>query len=89
MSLEEACAIGLQELHIPAAAPAAESPYGLTAREREVLRLLAAGLTYGQMAEQLKVSFHTVHAHLRSIYGKLGVASRSQAIHFATEQGLD
>ena len=60
----------------------------LTGREREVLRLLVAGLTYSQIADQLTISFHTVHAHLRSIYGKLGVTSRNQATRFATEHGL-
>ena len=53
-----------------------------------MLSLLVQGLTYGQMAAQLTVSFHTVHAHLRSIYSKLGVASRSQATRFAREHGL-
>jgi DNA-binding NarL/FixJ family response regulator len=46
------------------------------------------GLTYAQIADQLVLSFHTVHAHVRAIYSKLGVTSRSQAAHFATEHGL-
>jgi DNA-binding NarL/FixJ family response regulator len=54
----------------------------------EVLRLLVGGLTYAQIGEQLMLSFHTVHAHLRSIYAKLGVSSRSQAARFAREHGL-
>lgn len=84
MSLEDACALAVEEMPPPPSAPAAD-PYGLTEREREVLRLLVAGLTYTQIAEQLTVSFHTVHAHLRSIYAKLGVTSRSQATRFAIE----
>jgi DNA-binding CsgD family transcriptional regulator len=63
-------------------------PGGLTAREVEVLRLLATGLTDAQIAEQLVLSLHTVHAHLRTIYSKLGVASRSAATRYAFEHQL-
>jgi DNA-binding NarL/FixJ family response regulator len=61
---------------------------GLTARELEVLRLLATGLTDGQIAEQLVLSLHTIHAHLRTIYSKLGVTSRSAATRYAFEHQL-
>jgi DNA-binding NarL/FixJ family response regulator len=61
---------------------------GLTAREVEVLRLLATGLTDAQIAEQLVLSLHTVHAHLRTIYSKLGVTSRSAATRYAFEHRL-
>jgi DNA-binding NarL/FixJ family response regulator len=64
------------------------SPAGLTAREVEVLRLLATGLTDAQIAEHLVVSLHTVHAHLRTIYSKLGVTSRSAATRYAFEHHL-
>jgi predicted ATPase/DNA-binding CsgD family transcriptional regulator len=84
LSLEEAWALAVEADR----APAAGSAYDLTEREREVLRLLVAGLTYAQMADRLAISFHTVHAHLRSIYGKLDVTSRGQATRFATEHGL-
>jgi predicted ATPase/DNA-binding CsgD family transcriptional regulator len=60
----------------------------LTAREVEVLRLVADGFTDSQVAERLVVSLRTVHAHLRSIYRKLGVTSRSQATRYALEHGL-
>jgi DNA-binding NarL/FixJ family response regulator len=50
-----------------------------------VLRLLAQGLTDQQIAERLVLSRRTVHAHLRSIYGKLGVATRSAATRQAIE----
>jgi DNA-binding NarL/FixJ family response regulator len=53
-----------------------------------VLRLLAQGLTNPQIAEQLIISPRTVHAHLRSIYGKMEVSSRSAATRFAVEHGL-
>ncbi len=72
----------------PPARPAATSPDGLTAREVEVLRLLAQGLTDAQIAEQLVLSLHTIHAHLRTIYSKLGVTSRSAATRYAFEHQL-
>jgi DNA-binding CsgD family transcriptional regulator/pimeloyl-ACP methyl ester carboxylesterase len=52
----------------------------LTEREREVLRLLAAGLTSRQMAERLVLSVRTVERHISSVYSKLGVHSRSQVM---------
>jgi ATP/maltotriose-dependent transcriptional regulator MalT len=60
----------------------------LTARELEVLRLLAQDLSNPQIAERLVVSRRTVDAHLRSIYDKLGVKSRDAAIRVARERGL-
>jgi DNA-binding NarL/FixJ family response regulator len=54
----------------------------------EVLRLLATGLTDAQIAEHLVLSLHTVHAHLRTIYSKLGVTSRSAATRYAFEHQL-
>ena len=54
----------------------------------EVLRLLATGLTDAQIAEQLVLSLHTIHAHLRTIYSKLGVTSRSAATRYAFEHQL-
>jgi GAF domain-containing protein len=61
---------------------------GLTRREVEVLRLVAYGLSDALIAEKLVVSLRTVHAHLRSIYRKLGVASRSAATRWALEHHL-
>jgi predicted ATPase/class 3 adenylate cyclase/DNA-binding CsgD family transcriptional regulator len=72
----------------PQAKSATTSPGGLSARELEVLRLLATGLTDAQIAEQLVLSLHTVHAHLRTIYSKLGVTSRSAATRYAFEHRL-
>ncbi len=63
-------------------------PDGLSVRELEVLRLLATGLTDAQIAEQLVLSLHTIHAHLRTIYSKLGVTSRSAATRYAFEHQL-
>jgi predicted ATPase/DNA-binding CsgD family transcriptional regulator len=64
------------------------SPAGLTAREMEVLRLLAQGLTSAQIAERLVLSAMTVNTHVRSIYSKLGVTSRSSATRYAIEHHL-
>jgi ATP/maltotriose-dependent transcriptional regulator MalT len=72
----------------PPAKPAVTYPDGLTAREVEVLRLLARGLTNDQIAEELVVSLLTVKAHLRSIYSKLGVTSRVAATRYALEHDL-
>jgi DNA-binding NarL/FixJ family response regulator len=63
-------------------------PAGLTAREREVLQLLARGLSNAQIAEELVVSLLTVKAHLRSIYSKLVVTSRVGATRYAVEHHL-
>jgi len=60
----------------------------LTARELEVLHLLAQELSNPQIAEQLVVSRRTVNAHLRSIYDKLDVKSRDAAIRVAGERQL-
>jgi predicted ATPase/DNA-binding CsgD family transcriptional regulator len=54
---------------------------GLTAREIDVLLLVADGLSNGEIAERLVLSERTVHAHLRSIFDKLGVNSRTAAAH--------
>ncbi len=65
-----------------------EAPEGLTAREVEVLALVSEGLTDAEVAERLVVSIRTVHAHLRSIYRKLDVRTRSAATRYALEHGL-
>jgi DNA-binding CsgD family transcriptional regulator/tetratricopeptide (TPR) repeat protein len=66
----------------------APHPAGLTAREVEVLRLVAAGLSNVKVAERLSLSPRTVNAHLTTIYTKLGVASRGAAIRFALDHDL-
>jgi len=60
----------------------------LTMREVEVLALVAEGFTDAEVAERLVVSIRTVHAHLRSIYRKIDVHSRSAATRYALEHGL-
>jgi DNA-binding CsgD family transcriptional regulator len=61
---------------------------GLTDREVGVLRVVAEGLSNAQVAGRLHLSEHTVAAHLRSIFRKIGVPSRSAATRYALEQGL-
>jgi len=61
----------------------------LTEREVEVLALLAAGLTAREAANRLFVSFNTVHSHVRTIYRKLGVGSRQEAVGRARELGVE
>jgi DNA-binding NarL/FixJ family response regulator len=67
---------------------AGDYPSRLTAREVDVLRLVAVGLSDAEVAEQLVVSVRTVNAHLRSIYRKVGVHSRAAAGRFAEENDL-
>jgi predicted ATPase/DNA-binding CsgD family transcriptional regulator len=63
-------------------------PSGLSAREAEVLRLVATGLTNAEVAEKLFLSSRTVDWHLSSIYRKLGLHSRAEATRFAAQHGL-
>jgi DNA-binding NarL/FixJ family response regulator len=63
-------------------------PAGLTAREAEVLRLVATGKTNREIADELCLSVKTVARHLSNIFGKLGVSSRTAATAFAYEHGL-
>jgi len=61
---------------------------GLTAREVEVLRLVAAGLNNQDIAERLFLSDHTVHRHVANILSKLSVSSRAAAVAQAARRGL-
>lgn len=62
--------------------------YGLTKREVQVIELMVKGLLVKQIAAELDVSFHTIDSHLRSIYGKLHVQSRSTAVAKALKERL-
>jgi LuxR family maltose regulon positive regulatory protein len=70
----------------PAVPAALDEP--LTEREREVLRLIAAGHSIAQIAQALVIALSTVKTHTNTIFGKLGVASRTQAIARARELRL-
>ncbi len=101
MTLEQVVAYALEEVRMAqresvaskpmltsGTPPATSHPAGLSDRETEVLRLLAHGMTYAQIAERLILSPHTVNTHLKTIYSKLGVTSRSAATRFAVEHHL-
>jgi DNA-binding NarL/FixJ family response regulator len=61
---------------------------GLTAREVEVLRLLAGGKTNGEIAEELFVSVRTIERHVANIYAKVGARGRANATAYALTHGL-
>ena len=64
------------------------APGGVTPRERDILRLLAEGLTNRQIAERLVVSEHTVHRHVTNVLRKLDLPSRAAAAAYAVREGL-
>jgi DNA-binding NarL/FixJ family response regulator len=66
----------------------AEADGLLTAREKEVLVGIERGLTYKEIAEQTCLSTHTVHTHIRKIYGKLQAAGRQDALARARRRGI-
>jgi two-component system nitrate/nitrite response regulator NarL len=68
--------------------PGARGPDELTAREREVLALLSRGLSNKQIAQRLAISDHTAKFHVNGILGKLGAATRTEAVVIAARQGL-
>jgi DNA-binding NarL/FixJ family response regulator len=63
-------------------------PFPLTAREIDVLRLLAQGLDNDAIAERLALTKRTVQNHVSAIYGKLGVTSRAEAVLYAIQHQL-
>jgi DNA-binding NarL/FixJ family response regulator len=64
------------------------SSAGLTDRELEILKAVARGLSNQRIAKEFWITEQTVKFHLSNIYRKLGVASRTEATHYAYERGL-
>ena len=90
MTLEQVLEYALQNPGTPAEEETTPTDYpaGLSAREVEVLRLLAKGMTNAQIAKELFVSPRTVNAHLRSVYHKIGSSTRAEATRFASDHDL-
>lgn len=96
----EAVARGLIVLHpeiaaqvsgreaLPRDGPAPASGQQLSPREREILNLLASGLGNKEIAWRLKISEHTVKFHITSIFNKLAVSSRAEAVATGIRRGL-
>lgn len=68
---------------------AADLPDELTPREAEVLRLIAAGLSNGEIAQRLVISEATVKTHVNHLFAKIAARDRAQAVHYAYDHGLN
>jgi putative nucleotidyltransferase with HDIG domain len=79
----------MYELPLPSSGgrPRQVDPCPMSAREIDVLRRLARGMVYKQIASELGLSTSTVRTHLHNVYGKLGAMDRAQAVLIATERG--
>ena len=80
----------VSERVVSTAAPGAVAQPGaaLTARELEVLRLVARGLSNKEIAADLRITTHTVKYHLAAVLEKLGVRSRTEAVSLGVRKGL-
>jgi len=79
----------VSERVVATAAPGALAQGGaLTARELEVLRLVARGLSNKEIAADLRITTHTVKYHLAAVLEKLGVRSRTEAVSLGVRKGL-
>ena len=79
----------MYELPLPSRGgrPRQVDPCPMSSREIDVLRRLARGMVYKQIASELGLSTSTVRTHLHNVYGKLGAMDRAQAVLIATERG--
>lgn len=66
----------------------ASDDFLLTSREKEIVKLVEEGLTYKEIGEQLSISTHTVHTHIKNIYEKLQAKNRHDAIKIARKKGI-
>jgi len=80
--------LGITTPPAPLSDPDANALDGLSAREREVLGLVARGLSDAQIAERLVISPHTVHRHVANILAKVGLPTRAAAAACAARAGL-
>lgn len=87
-SLALAALSGLARGRLDGAEPVNDASEPLTAREREVLQLLAQGIPNKQIAQRLAISEHTVKFHVSAIMTKLGASSRTEAVTTAARRGL-
>ncbi|MFJ8001941.1 response regulator [Streptomyces sp. NPDC096310] len=79
----------LEHVTAPPAAPVpAELPDGVTAREAEVLTLVAEGLSNKEIAERLHIGAATVKTHINNLFAKTGVRDRAQAVRYAYQRGF-
>lgn len=78
----------LQRLRNQSSTAPVETPAALSPRESEVLELIARGYAYAEIANLQGVTMHTIQSHIKSLYAKLAVHSRSEAVFEATRMGL-
>jgi DNA-binding NarL/FixJ family response regulator len=88
LALARRARVPLEEAHAAPEPRAAEVPFGLTDREREVLALVAAGRSNGQIAAELFISPKTASEHVSNILTKLGVGRRVEAAGVAHRLGI-
>lgn len=60
----------------------------LTQRETDIVKLIEEGLTYKEIAEELRISIHTVHTHIKNTYEKLQAKDRNEAVYKARKKGI-
>ena len=68
--------------------PVIELPEALTERQVKILKLVSQGFSSKEIAEKLTISYYTVTTHIKNIYNKLQVNSRTEALHEAVKLGL-
>jgi NarL family two-component system response regulator YdfI len=88
MPMEAGTTIAASQTHASPGNDVEELLEPLTPREHQVLRLLAVGLANKEIASRLNISEHTVKFHVAAILGKLGAASRTEAVALGIRRGL-
>jgi DNA-binding CsgD family transcriptional regulator len=88
LALADAIVAAAEEAEHPSPRRGRSGSHGLSGREREVLLLIAEGMTDQEIAERLFISHRTVNAHVASILNRFGVPSRREAVRSARAGGL-